>query len=393
MPVLFEWQGLQKNQRVHGESFAESKADLANQLGTKRILLCSAHRRSARRPLSVKQVYQLLERLLALLRAGIPLLQALAIMSGSEKSPAMAQAIAHIRQNIAAGNKLSDVIATQLPSKEKTTARLLALGERNGCLVLAMQRLLKQKHQARKIRERCVQASIYPLFLGIVSFGVMLLLTLWVVPEFEKTYAQIGAVLPLYTRMTIAVSKTLLTHGVSVAATCGGVMLVAATLLRYSQTAQWLFARLQLRTPILGNLLLGYFCHHFASHMRIAYQTGMPLTESLQWLPQTSTHPGYRAALKSIRDDTLRGVSLRQAVRNSGFFPAVVEQLISIGEHSGALSNALEHIERHYAEHLETTVSRLLKMLEPAMIVLIACGVGWVVITMYLPVFDLGYVL
>lgn len=391
--VLFEWHGLQNNRRIRGKSFARNKTDLADQLKEKKILLCLARRCMVQRQLSVKQVYLLLEQLLMLMRSGIPLLQALEIMSDTAKSTVSANAIEHIRQNISAGNKLSDAIAPQLPDKEKTTARFLALGERNGCLILAMERLLKQKRQEKKIRDQFVQAMIYPLFLSAVSFSVMLLLTVWVVPEFKKTYAEIGAALPLYTRMTITVSEVILVHGLSIAAVTGVTIILIAALLHYSRTAQWLFARLQLRVPILGSLLLDYFCHHFASHMRIAYQSGMPLSESLMWLPQTSSHPGYRAALKSMYADTQRGISLRQAIRNSTFFPAVVEQLISIGEHSGSLNDVLEHIEQHFAEHLETTVNRLLKMLEPAMIVLVAFSIGWIVITMYLPVFDLGYIL
>ncbi len=393
MATLFEWEGVQNNSRIRGKCFAESMTDLANQLGERKILLCSARRRITKHKLSNKQANFVLEQLFALLRAGIPILKTLEIITSNEKSPRLVNALEQIKQEISAGSKLSDAIAMQLPDREKTTAKILALGEHNGCLIITMERLLKQKQKEREIRDQFVQATIYPLFLGIVSFSVMLLLTVWVVPEFKQTYSGMGAELPFYTRVTIAISEIIVERWLFVVTIIGMAIMIIMALLRYSKSAKWFLSRLQLQLPILGSLLSSYFCHHFASNMRTAYQSGMPLSDSLAWLPQTSAHPGYRAALKSIQADTHRGVSLHQAIKNSAFFPTIVEQFISIGEHSGSLDDALKRIEQHFAERLEITTKHFLKIFEPAMITLIALCVGWIVITMYLPIFNLGYVL
>ena len=394
MSGLYHWQGISKDGvRVRGQCAAENIDALSKRLADKQIILSSARRGGRMRPLSSQQAYFLLEQILTFLRSGLPLLKALEIIRHGEKNPRAAAALDAIIQRIKSGRSLSHSLASQLAENKKIAVAVLSFGERNGRLTETIERFLIQEKKQQQIRSQLAQAAIYPSFLGGVSVAVMLLLTVFVIPEFKRTYEEMGVTLSIYTRITTGFADVILEHGLVFLTTAASVVTAIALLKRISPRVKWLLAAMQMRLPVIGILMQSYFCRHFAANVGMAYQSAMPLSEALAWLPKTASHVGYCAALKQIHDEINRGTSLYQAVAGSDFFPSLFVQLIQTGEHSGALGNMLEKIEHHYDGHLEHCTKRLIKILEPAMILAVAACAGWIVITMYLPIFNIGFTL
>lgn len=391
MSTLFRWKGLQDQQPTQGVLLARNQRDLSAQLNARKIVFISAQRLGTHKRLTLAEMLFLFEQLCPLLHSGIPLLESIQMIADNEKSSRLNNTLKLLSTEISSGRKISETIAQYLPAKEQNIAKMLALGEHNGSLNEMLEKILHQKNREQQVRKRMIQAMIYPGFLGIISVAVMLMLTLWIVPEFQYTYAQMGMTLPFHTQMTMLFSQFLLEYGLLILVLFLGGCFVLRVLLSYSKSMQWFIAQIQLRCPIVGKLYQAYCLRHFSSNLNISYQAGMPIGESLAWLANTSPQPVYRAALKQLQTRVNNGMNLKQALQNTAFFPTLVVQFVDVGERSGTLAHGLKSIEKYYDNQLETATSRLLTLFEPLLIVFIALGIGWIVVTMYLPIFNLGY--
>ena len=392
--TAFYWRGIGADKKyTKGICYAKNNDDLRKQLLKKHILLCHSRKKLFGNNLSSKQISFILGQLLTFLRAGMPILKSLEMICDNEKSRQVACKIEDIKNKIETGGKLSDSLAFQTSPKENVMLEILAVGERSGHLVTVLERLIQQREQEEDIRNQLKRAVTYPLFLIITAITVMVVLMLWVVPEFKQVYENMETALPAYTMNTIMVSNMLKDHGITIIV---GLFLLGGFLTVLKNTVPyigWLFAKLQLRIPITGSLLTIYFCRHFASNMKLVYQSGMPLEESLRWFSKSGIHPVYCAALKNIQQNINRGQSLNQAIKQSKFFPIFFYQIIQAGEHSGALEQALHKIEQHYDEKLKNRINTMIQLIEPILITGIAVCAGWLMMTIYLPIFNLGFIL
>ncbi len=391
MTHFFQWQGIQDKHSVQGVLTAKNHADLAKKLNARHITLVSARKLKARKQFNTADLLLLFEQLLPLLRSGIPLLESIQMIATNETSNKRKHLLKMFADEMAGGRKISEILENHLSKKEKSIAKILALGEHNGCLTDMMEKLMTQKNRERQVRKRFLQALTYPAFLAVISVAVMLVLTVWIVPEFEKTYAQMQMTLPVYTQITVAFSHALIQHGFSIAMVLLGSIVVLRIVVPLARPLQYFIAQMQLHLPCIGKLYKAYHLRHFASNLGVSYQAGMPINEALTWLCNTTPQHVYRQALKQLQQQVSNGVGLKKAIENTPFFPTRVLQFIAVGERSGHLEEALHSIEKYYDEQLETSIARLLSLLEPVLIVWIAICIGWIVVTMYLPIFNLGY--
>ena len=391
MSYLFRWQGLQEKQTKQGILAAKNVRELTRQLNKRQIILLSARKLGRYKHLKIANLLPLFEQLCPLLKAGVPILESMQMIASTETTNKRNHLMKLLIDEISGGKKMSETIACYLDNKEQSTAKLLALGEHNGQLIFMLEKLIQQKQREQKMKKRLIQALIYPSFLAVVSLGVMLILTLWVVPQFEQTYANMSMKLPFSTQLTLAASNILLQYGHIIAAGLVVGIVILHIAVSIFDSLRQLIARLQMACPILGKLYQAYCLRHFASNLKISYQAGMPISESLAWLHQTTAQHVYGSALHRLYTQVSQGASLKKALQNTTFFPLRVVQFVAVGEQSGQLEESLLSIEQYYDDQLETHSARLLALFEPCLIVWIAICIAWIVVTMYLPIFNLGY--
>lgn len=390
---LFSYRGLNdKKNRVSGQICADDEQALVRILSEKNVYLLSCRRCRKPRPLKPSEINWLLDQLQLLLQAGLPIPEALQALQAH--APRRMQTIlANVLDTVESGYGLAAGLRSHLKAEAQVAAQLIKIGEQNGQLPAILEKLVAENRHTTQIKQNIIQSLAYPAMLSLIAMGVVSAMMVWVIPEFKKIYDGLGASLPLYTMITIQLSERLSEYGLQTLVGLFGLGVLLSILVRRFAGARWLLARVCLRLPFLGRLQQAYLCRRFAGHLRIMYHAGVSLNEAFSWLPATSNHAVYCSALRRIRMDIGQGSSLRHAIRNSGFFPQLVEQIIASGESSGSLEQALARIETLYGATLQSMAGQLPRLLEPILIIFIAAVIGWILVSLYLPIFNLGFVL
>ena len=391
---LFYWHGIDQNQTyVKGSCVARNLNDLKQQLLKRQVLLCKSQRKLWNNKLTTKQTTFVLNQMLTFLHAGIPIIKTLEMIRDNQESQSFSQHIDDLKNKIEAGESLSSSLMYQVSPKEKIMIEMMRVGERSGHLIRVLEHLIKQREKEQRIRGKLKRALIYPSFLIVASIAIVSILMVWAIPEFKQTYESMGAALPKHTANTIYLSLLIKTYGAQVAVALTLFVLSIAYLRRKIPYLEWVLAKLQLRTPLLGTLIRTYLYRHFAANIYLAYQAGIPLEEALSWLVSSAVHPVYCHQLDNVRQSIRRGKNLHTAIQDCGFFSNFIFQVIQAGEHSGTLNQSLEKIEQHYNDNLENAVKVVMQLIEPILITGIAICVGWLIVSIYLPIFNLGIIL
>ena len=390
---LFYYRGLNADKlRVCGHIYAKNRSSLLTMLTEQNICLLACWPCRQPRPLTSDETIWFLDQLQLLLQAGLPVADAIQTLHSQSKRKCQL-VLTGIVQSVESGYGLAAGLRPYLKPSAQVIVHLIGSGEQNGQLPAVLEKIVDENRHNAKIKREILQSLAYPVLLSVMAICIITAMMVWVIPEFKNIYAGLGADLPTYTLITIKGAEWFGRYAAWIAVGLFGGVITIILLRRYHNGFHWLFARLSLRLPFFGRLQRAYLCRCFAGHLRIIYQSGLALNEALAWLPETHSHAVYRSALKRIQADIAQGHSLRYAVRNSGFFPRLVEQIIHSGENSGSLEQALVRIEKFYAATLVSTASHLPRLIEPLLIIFIAIVIAWILISLYLPVFNIGFVL
>ena len=391
---LFRWRGLSADGLPRaGWRIADDAERLSQQLSLGGITLLKARRHPGGNCLKTDQAYRFLEQLTALLNAGTPILDALKLVNHNPASRRTEAILSGIADGVESGQALSDSIAPFLKRSDQTIIPILSLGERSGKFDEILNRLITQHKKAVRVRAQLTRAAMYPAVLTVVSTAVVVLMMVWIVPEFGAIYADFDATLPAYTLAIVSLSDLVVSHGLSAALWCIAAVAVFMALRQIHPRLQYALARIQLQLPVAGHLLKIRLYRQFAADMNLIYRAGMPLAEALSWLPSTSAQLCYRAALRHLRENVNRGVSLSKALDETRFFSPFIVQTVRVGENSGSLEQAFERVERMYDETLNETIDKVIGLFEPLLVAMLSLIIGALVVALYLPMFNLGFAL
>ncbi len=334
-----------------------------------------------------------LEQLLSFIQSGIPLSQALELMQkGRGKSRPRALA-AHVQFDLQKGQPLSESFQQRLGRGNEILSRMVELGEKSGHLESILEHLVAQRKRHARMRKHVLQAMSYPTLLIVVSLLVIWVLATVIVPEFEKIYDSFGAELPAHTRLTLEIAHFVVQEGVWVLLALAMLTFGLWLLCKKHWLLRWHLTSLVWRLPGVGTFQRATVYYEFATCMHLICKSGMPLGKSLAWLPTTAHHLHYRAALECLGEDVLRGVRLHKAISDTAFFSPFVEKMVAIGESSGKLDKVFGHIEKHYEQKIQDYARLATQILEPVMVIVVSVLVGWTVVSMYMPIFSLGFAL
>jgi type IV pilus assembly protein PilC len=320
--------------------------------------------------------------------AGLPLVQCLELLQKEEPDPNMAAAIEATRQEIEAGASLADALARRPEAFDTLYTNMVAAGEAGGILDVILQRLSTFIEKEVKLKSQVRSAMIYPTaVLSIASIVVIVIL--WkVVPTFTMLFAGMNAQLPLPTRVVIALSNGLI---YALPFLVGGFFGGAYMLRRYygSVKGRLRIDRMLLKMPMIGKILRKVAVARFCRTLGTLMSSGVPLLDGLDITSKTAGNAVIENAVKFVRARIERGETIAAPLRNTGVFPPMVSQMIGAGENTGALDTMLNKIAEFYEEEVDLAVAGLLTVLEPVLIAFLGVVVGGIVISMYMPLFDL----
>jgi type IV pilus assembly protein PilC len=339
-------------------------------------------------PIKMRDIVIFTRQFATMINAGLPLVQALDILSTQSESPALKDITRQVVYDVESGNTLADALKKHPKGFNQLYVNMVSAGEAGGILdtILLRRAVFIEKNDAlvRKVKG----AMIYPTVIMTVAAAAISILLIFVIPTFQKMFGEAGIELPVPTQIVIGLSKFLRTRGYLVAI---GVVAGIYSLKRYyaSPAGQLNIDRLLLKAPVLGDVLRKSAVSRFTRTLGTLISSGVSILEGLEITAKTAGNRVIQDAIMESRASIAGGDTIAAPLKKSQVFPPMVISMINVGEQTGGLDEMLTKIADFYDEEVDAAVSNLLAMMEPAMIVFLGVVVGGMVIAMYLPIFDM----
>ena len=320
--------------------------------------------------------------------AGLPLVQCLDILGNQEDHKYFAQVILATRSEVEGGKSLAEAMKGHPKVFDSLFCNMIAAGEAGGILDTILKRLATYIEKAVKLKGQVQSAMIYPIAVITIACVVIGVILWKVIPTFASLFAGLGAELPLPTRVVIALSNNLVRFMpfiiVGFVATGWGFRTYYAT-----ENGRRVIDRIVLKMPILGPIMRKIAVARFCRTLSTLMSSGVPILDGLDITARTAGNAIIEDAILTTRKSIERGETIAAPLKETGVFPGMVVQMISVGEATGALDTMLAKIADFYEEEVDVAVEGLLTLLEPVMIAFLGGAVGGIVIAMYMPIFDL----
>src|SRR5438445_2507303 len=320
--------------------------------------------------------------------AGLPLVQCLDILGNQEEDKNFAAVILQTRADVESGASLADAMRKHPKTFDPLFTNMIAAGEAGGILDTILKRLATYIEKAVKLKGQVKSAVIYPVAVVVIA-GVVVGVILWkVIPTFAALFSGLGAELPLPTRVVIWMSDSLVRYMPFILVGMGAAVYGAK---QYYGTpgGRHVVDAAVLKMPILGLIMRKIAVARFCRTLSTLISSGVPILDGLEITAKTAGNAIVEDAIMLTRKSIERGETIAVPLKDTKVFPAMVTQMIGVGEATGALDTMLGKIADFYEEEVDTAVAGLLTLLEPIMIAILGIVVGGIVIAMYLPIFDL----
>ena len=367
-----------KREFIGSVSVQEKKADVKNKLsfafGVKKI-------KPAEIALFTRQFS-------VMLSAGLPLIQALQAIGEQNPNPALKEILEKVRTDVEAGGSLAKSMEKHPQAFDNLYTNMIAAGETGGILDTVLQRLSVFIEKIVKLKTALKSALIYPtviIIVGVVVVGVIL----WkVIPVFSTMFEGFNVELPLLTRVVISLSDFLEMFAIPI------IILVFIGVFGVKQWYKTIGGRhmmdnLVLKIPIVGDVVRKITIARFVRTLATLLTSGVPILDAMDITAKTAGNAILEDVILVVKKRIEEGGNMADPMRQSGFFPPMVVQMVSVGESTGELDAMLTKVADYYEDEADTVVANLLTLLEPLMMVVLGVMVGGIVIAMYLPMFKL----
>ncbi|MDR0770626.1 MAG: type II secretion system F family protein [Burkholderiales bacterium] len=392
---LFAWEGTDKNGRqARGELRAASVAVASASLRRQGIKVQKISKKAFRGGSKIKDkdLTFFTRQLATMLKSGVPLLQSFDIVGRGHANPRFSRLLFDIKGKIEAGSSMAQAFRAHPLYFNPLFCNLVEAGETAGILDNVLERLATYQEKSLALKGKIKSALTYPIVVMVVAMGVVGVIMYKVVPVFEKMFKEMGASLPLPTQVVVNLSNFVVSSGVFILFGIIALIIGIGAFHKRSAPFRMLVDRTSLRMPVIGSMLEKAAISRWTRTLSTMFSAGVPLVEALDSVGGAAGNGVYAEATKKIKTDVSTGTSLTNAMISANLFPPMVLQMTQIGEESGALDSMLNKIADFYDREVDEAVAALSAMLEPLIIVFLGVVIGGIVVSIYLPIFQIGNV-
>jgi len=396
--VEFLYEGTNRGgSKVKGEIFALSDAMAKNEL-----------RKQGINPLKVKKKPKALfggaakitpadisifaRQMATMMSAGVPLVQSFEIIGQGSDNQSMQKLIMGIKHEVEGGVTLAEALTKEPLYFDPLFINLVNAGEQSGALETMLDKLATYKEKVEALKAKVKKALFYPIAVLVVAFVVTVILLVFVVPQFEELFDSFGADLPALTRVVIDLSKFMQAWWWLIALGIAGSVYLFIRIKKTSPKLQEAMDRLALKAPVVGEIATKSAIARFSRTLETMSAAGVPLVEAMDSVAGATGNIIYERASLKIKDEVSQGTQLQTSMRNTGLFPNMAIQMVSIGEEAGSLDDMLAKVADFYEAEVDNAVDALTSLLEPIIMSVLGVLVGGLIVAMYLPIFKLGSV-
>jgi len=344
-----------------------------------------------RKKVNEKEIVIFTRQFATMIDAGLPLVQCLEILSSQQGNPFFKEVLLKVKGEVEAGSTFADALRKHPRVFNDLFCNLVAAGETGGILDTILNRLAAYIEKAMNLKKKVKGAMVYPAAVLTIALVVVSALLIFVIPVFQKMFADMGGTLPAFTQLVINLSEFLRRYFLLV-----GAILVAFVFAfrRYYRTEKGRATvdDYLLRIPVVGELIKKVAIAKFTRTLSTMLSSGVPILEALEIVARTSGNKTIEKAILKTKVSIGEGKTIAEPLGTSGIFPPMVVQMISVGESTGALDSMLSKIADFFDDEVDAAVAALTSLLEPLLMVVLGGTIGGLVVAMYLPIFQMASV-
>lgn len=397
MPT-YTWMGKGRNGPVQkGEIQAASIEAVRAKLRSQQIRVTEVKAKSrgssinpfSREKVSEKDIVIFTRQLSTMIDAGLPLVQCLDILGKQAILKSFANMIFNIKADVEGGDTFADSLRKHPKVFDDLYANMVEAGEVGGVLEVILQRLAHYMEKASSLKRKIKSALVYPSSIMVVALAVVIFLLVWVIPTFATMFTDFGADLPAPTKMVLAASnfaKAYILYAVPVVV--AGIFFLRRSY--QTENGRRKMDAMLLKLPVLGVLLQKVAVAKFTRTLGTLISSGVPIIDALNITARTAGNKVVEEAVQGVITSIKEGKTIATPLSREKVFPPMVVQMIDVGETTGALDTMLNKIADFYDEEVDVAVEALTSLLEPMLMVFLGVVLGFVVIAMYLPIFQLA---
>ncbi len=323
-----------------------------------------------------------------MLDAGIGIVKCLDILEKQTENKTLVKAIASVYEDVQKGFTLSEAMKSHKNVFPQLLIHMVEAGEVSGNLDTIMERMAVHYEKESKLEQKIKSAMIYPIMLAVVSIAVVVFLLVSVLPTFISMFEGSGQALPGPTQILLDISNWLSSYWYIFISMVLGLIL-AFVVLRRTPGGRRFLDNLKLKIPVVKDTTVKIITSRFTRTLSTLLASGIPLIQSIEVVSKIVGNKVVYDRLEVATDDIRKGVSLSRAVRNVGVFPPMVDSMINIGEESGALDDILNKTADFYDDEVEASLQKMTTLMEPLMLVFMAVIIGFIVIAIAMPMFEM----
>jgi type IV pilus assembly protein PilC len=321
--------------------------------------------------------------------AGLPIIQCMDILHSQQENATFKKMLKNIKEQVESGSTLADALKKYPKQFDDLFVNMVAAGEAGGILDTILRRLSAYMEKAAKLKSQVKGALTYPIVTMVIAVAVVAIILVFVIPVFQEMFADMGGSLPGPTLFVVAMSEFVKSkiHWIII-----GVVIFIFAFKKYYNTEKGrkFVDAAVLKLPLFGMLIRKVAVSKFTRTMGTMLSSGVAILEALDIVAKTSGNKSVERAIYTVRSGIAEGRTMADPLAESGVFPAMVCQMISVGESTGALDAMLQKIADFYEEEVDQAVDNLTSLIEPFMLVFLGVVIGGLVISMYLPVFKMA---
>jgi len=397
----FAWEGnTRSGQKQKGEMEAPNQGAVAAQLRRQGIIPNKVKERGKgldvelkipgfKPKVKIKDLVIFTRQFATMIDAGLPLVQCLEILGRQQPNKTFKGMITKVKEDVESGSTFADALKKHPKAFDELYVNLVAAGEVGGILDTILNRLAAYIEKAMKLRKKVKSAMTYPTTIVCIAIGVIAVIMIFVIPTFEKLFADFGGALPAPTQFVINLSNFVVNY---IFAIIIGIVLFAIIVKRVygTEKGRRVMDAWALRLPIFGILIRKVSVAKFTRTLGTMLSSGVPILDGLDIVAKTAGNKTVETAIVRVRQSISEGKTIAEPLEKSGVFPPMVCQMISVGEQAGSLDTMLNKIADFYDDEVDDAVANLTAMMEPLLMLFLGVVVGGLVIAMYLPIFKMA---
>lgn len=390
---LFMYRALKEDgTAVAEDATASTEAELRQALEARGYLVLDIKKKGhglGRSRMSQKEFLLFNQEFMTLVKAGLPILQSLEILARRTENRVLRATLDGVIHAIKGGSPLSDATAAHPSFFPPLYTATIRAGEQSGALVDVLKRFISYQKRVIAVQRKVVTALAYPTFLVVALIAVLTLFFLYIIPNFTNMYGEQAGDLPLLTTMLISFTETVTAYSPFILLGITAVT-IGVYLWQKRESGRAFVDRLKLSMPVVRTILTQYILSILARTLAALLRGGIPLVQALDTTSGVIGNSVIAKKITEVRRLVTEGVSLADSFERTGLAPDMTVRMIEVGESSGDLPQMLEDISDFYEQEVENRLTVLTTMLEPVLMLTMGIVIAFIVVALYLPIFEMG---